>query len=231
MVDNKFYSNKIVNKPWGYEYVIYADRNKISITYVHINYNQSTSLHCHPKKKTGFIILKGPALVQIGIYKKNKKKFNSLSRLVFRPGLFHSLKAISKKGLTALEFEVPYIKKDLIRFKDRYGRQDKKYEGKEHTNKINSNLKKFLKPIKNLKNKYLIDNVEIIIEKKKNFTNFSNKDNNSSSSILDGAILDKNKQKVISAGEIVKTRTLKILSKRFGVSKPILVLTARKNKK
>ena len=70
------------------------------------------------------------------------------------------------------------IKKDLIRFKDRYGRQDKKYEGKEHTNKINSNLEKFLKPIKNLKNKYLIDNIEIIIEKKKNFTNFSNKDNN-----------------------------------------------------
>ena len=231
MVDNKFYSKKIVNKPWVYEYVIYSDKNKISITYVHVNYNQSTSLHCHPKKKTGFIILKGPALVQIGIYKNNKKKFKSLSRLVFRPGLFHSLKATSKKGLTALEFEVPYIKKDLIRFKDKYGRQDKKYEGREHTNKINSNLKKFLKPKKNLKNKYFIDDVEIIIEKKKNFKNFSNRDNNSTSSILDGAILDKNKQQVISTGEIVKTKTLKVLSERFGLSKPILVLTAKKKKK
>ena len=32
MVDNKFYSNKIVNKPLSYEYVIYSDKNKISIT-------------------------------------------------------------------------------------------------------------------------------------------------------------------------------------------------------
>ena len=76
-------------------------------------------------KKTGFIILNGKASVQIGIYKKNIKIYNSLSRLVLRPGLFHSLKAVSKKGLTALEFETPYDKNDLVRFEDRYGREKK----------------------------------------------------------------------------------------------------------
>ena len=86
-----------------------------------------------PKEKTGFIILKGPALVQIGIYKKIKK-FNSLSRLVFRPGLFHSLKVISKKAY-ALEFEVPYIKKDLIRSRIDMGGKIK-YEGKEFKIKL-----------------------------------------------------------------------------------------------
>ena len=61
--------------------------------------------------KEGFIILDGKALVQIGIYKSSGKRFGSLSRLVFRPGLFHSIKAISKKG-----FNVKNIFLSIFRF-------------------------------------------------------------------------------------------------------------------
>ena len=46
-----FYSNKLVHKPWGYEYVIYKNSDKLAITLVKINYGHKTSLHCHPKKK------------------------------------------------------------------------------------------------------------------------------------------------------------------------------------
>ena len=99
------YTKRIVNKPWGYEHVVYNESDRLAITLVNIRNGHKTSLHSHPEKKTGFIILNGKALVQIGIYKKNSRKFNSLSRLVFRPGLFHSIKAISKNGLCALEFE------------------------------------------------------------------------------------------------------------------------------
>ena len=74
-----FYSNKIVNKPWGYEYVIYSNSNKLAITLVKINYGHKTSLHCHPQKKTGFIILSGKAQVQIGIYKENTNQRNGYS--------------------------------------------------------------------------------------------------------------------------------------------------------
>ena len=49
-----FYANKVVYKPWGYEYVIYNDNNKIAITLVKINFGHKTSLHCHPKKKNWF---------------------------------------------------------------------------------------------------------------------------------------------------------------------------------
>ena len=42
----------------------------MGITFLNIKYNHKTSLHCHPNKKTGFIILDGRAEVQIGIYKK-----------------------------------------------------------------------------------------------------------------------------------------------------------------
>ena len=147
-ISNNFYSNKLVKKPWGYEYVIYNSLNRVAITYIHIDSKKSTSLHCHPKKKTGFIIVKGTALVQIGIYKKNKKKFKSLSRLVVRPGLFHSLKAVSKNGMSALEIETPYNKADLIRFEDRYGRKNKDYEGSKFTSSMKDDLIKFKKPKK-----------------------------------------------------------------------------------
>ena len=76
---------------------------------------------------------------------KNTKRFKPLSRLVFRPGLFHSIKAISKKGLYALEIERPYIKKDLVRLKDSYGRKLKDYEGKKYIENLNSKLIKFIR--------------------------------------------------------------------------------------
>jgi len=74
--NNNFYTNKVVYKPWGNEYVIYSDANRLAITFVKINYGHKTSLHCHPQKKTGFIILGGKASVQIGIYKENTKQFS-----------------------------------------------------------------------------------------------------------------------------------------------------------
>ena len=55
--DNNFYSNKVVYKPWGYEYIIYRDSNRLAITYVKINPGHKTSLHCHPKKKLDLLFL------------------------------------------------------------------------------------------------------------------------------------------------------------------------------
>ena len=112
---NNFYRDKVVYKPWGYEYVVYSNSNRLAITFLKINYGHKTSLHSHPKKKTGFIILNGKALVQIGLYKENNKCYRPLSRLVFRPGLFHSIKAVSKQGVCALEFETPFKKNGLAR--------------------------------------------------------------------------------------------------------------------
>jgi len=229
-ISNNFYSNKLVKKPWGYEYVIYNSLNRMAITYVHIDSKKSTSLHCHPKKKTGFIIIKGTALVQIGIYKKNKKKFKSLSRLVVRPGLFHSLKAVSKNGMSALEFETPYNKADLIRFEDRYGRKNKSYEGSKFTSSIRDDLMKFKKPKKNKKNVYKLDDVVITLERTKNLKNLSTKDSSSSTAILEGKIFDKKNQEVISYGEIVKSSTLKILSKKYIVKKPLLILNVKRKR-
>ena len=225
---NNFYCNKVVYKPWGYEYVVYSDSNRLAITFVKINYGHKTSLHCHPQKKTGFIILDGKALVQIGIYKENSKCFRALSRLVFRPGLFHSIKAISKQGICALEFETPFKKNDLVRFMDDYGRQSKHYEGKKFTKNIGSNFIKFKKPKLGKKQKYNFKNLEILLEVRKNLKNLIKKDDKTTSAILDGSIVDNNGQNVISYGEIVKTSTLRILSDAFEIRKPLTILRVSK---
>ena len=127
---SSFYDNKIVNKPWGNEYVIFTNSNKLSVTLLNISYKKKTSLHCHPIKKTGFIILSGKALIQLGLWNASLKKYIAPSKLMIRTGLFHSIKALSKKGVCALEFETPANKNDLVRYKDNYGRQQKPYEGK-----------------------------------------------------------------------------------------------------
>ena len=67
--------NKKVAKPWGSEYSIY--RNKISSAkLLKLNTNQKTSLHCHPTKKTGFILLDGKVDVEVGFYEKKKNEIN-----------------------------------------------------------------------------------------------------------------------------------------------------------
>ncbi len=228
---DNFYLNRVVYKPWGYEYVIYNDMSRIAITFVHIRYGHKTSLHCHPRKKTGFIILDGKALVQIGIYKKNSKNFNSLSRLVFRPGLFHSLEAISQKGVYALELETPYNKNDLLRFKDNYGRQSKNYEGKKFTKKISDQkLIKFKKPKLGEKYTYNFNNIEVLLEARKDLKNLLENEDKTTAAILDGNIVDKKNQTVISSGEVVKTSTLRIFYKKFKIKKPITILRVSKKK-
>jgi len=221
------YIKNLVRKPWGYEYVIYSDKNKIAITYLNINYQKQTSLHCHPKKKTGFIILKGKAKVQIGIYKKNSKIFGPNSRLVFRPGLFHSLKSISKKGLIALEFEAPFIKQDLIRLNDKYGRATKGYEGKKSFRAI-TNLLKFQKPKKNQKLTYQLKNIKITIENISSIKKLLKYKDESTCAILDGSLVDTKGQSVISYGEVIKTNTIGILAKSFTLKKPITILKIEK---
>ena len=227
---NNFYSDKVVYKPWGNEHVVYSDSNRIAITFLKINHRHKTSLHCHPNKKSGFIILSGKALIQVGIYKENKKYCGPLSRLVFRPGLFHSIKAISKEGVCALEFETTFNKNDLVRFKDDYGRQSKLYEGKKFTKTLPSNFIKFKKPKLGKKQKYRFNNLEITLEVKKNLKNLDKKDPMATSVILDGKIVDNNGLNVICCGEIVKTSTLKILSDVFKIKKQLTILSVSKKK-
>ena len=202
--NNFFYDDKVVYKPWGYEHVIYRNLKHLSVTLLRINYNKNTSLHCHPKKKTGFIVVSGKALIQLGLWQGTAKHYMAPSKLMIRTGLFHSIKAVSKKGLYALEFETPFNKNDLIRFKDNYGRRSKPYEGKKFTKNIDSNFIKFKKPKMERNQLFKINKVNISLEIHKNFKNLINKKNSTIFAIIDGKVIDKHKGSVLSYGDILK---------------------------
>jgi len=222
------YDNKVVSKPWGNEYVVYRNSNKLSVTLLNIKYNKKTSLHCHPTKKTGFIVLSGKALIQLGLWRAGSEYFSAPSKLMIRTGLFHSIKAVSKNGLCALEFETPVNKKDLVRFKDSYGREKKPYEGKEFTSKMSKKDIFFKKTKKKTSQKYYFDNkVELSLETHDNFKLLNKEKLETIFAILDGKVVDRNNKSILSYGDIIKTGTLKKLSEVFKIKKSLTVLKVR----
>ena len=221
---DNFYDNRIVYKPWGYEYVVYRNLNHLCVTLLSIDYNKTTSLHCHPKKKSGFILVSGKALFQLGLWKKRSEVHSSPSKRMIAMGLFHSIKALSKNGLLALEFETPVNKNDLVRFKDDYGRQQKSYEGKKFTKNIGSKFIKFKKPKLGTKQNYKINKVKISLEVHKNFKKLIRNKMNTIFGILDGAIVDRHGRHVLSYGDIIRTNDLKTLSEVFKIKKYLSVV-------
>ena len=221
---DSFYDNRIVYKPWGCEYVVYRNLNNLCVTLLSIDYNKTTSLHCHPNKKSGFILLSGKALFQLGLWKDRSEVHTSPAKRMIARGLFHSIKSLSKKGLIALEFETPVDKNDLVRLKDDYGRQHESYEGKKFTKKIGSKFIKFKKPKLGKSLKYKINNVSLTLEVHKNFKKIVKNKTSTIFAILDGAITDKNGRSVLSYGDIIRTDTLKKLSELFRIKNKLSVL-------
>jgi mannose-6-phosphate isomerase-like protein (cupin superfamily) len=121
------YSNKIVKKPWGYEYLVF-ENEQVALWALFIATNQQTSMHCHPNKTTGLTVLDGKCEVQ---FFSNKFIVNELDKIMIRKGLFHSTKSVSETGSIIFEIETPNNKQDLVRFDDSYGRKGLPYEGKE----------------------------------------------------------------------------------------------------
>ena len=225
---SSFYDNRVVYKPWGYEYTIYRNSNHLCVTLLRINYNKSTSLHCHPKKKTGFILISGRALIQLGLWKSSSELYSAPSKLMIRTGLFHSTKAVSKNGVFALEFETPVNKNDLIRYKDHYGRQSKPYEGKKFTKSIGSKFLKFRKPKLGKSQIYKIGKVIISLEVHKNFKKLTKNKMSTIFAIIDGGVIDKFGRNVLSYGDIIITGTLNKLSEVFKIKKYLTVLKVLK---
>ena len=219
------YSNVVVKKPWGQEYVCLNNKKKLCITLVEINPEQKTSLHSQQKKKTGFVILSGKAQVQIGLYKKNKFFYKPKSILVLRPGLFHSIKAVGKKKLVALEVESPVDKNDLVRIQDNYGRKNKSYEGNDKISKIKKNFFVMKIPKKNKINNYNFQKLSFNLANYKNLNKFSKElKRGSVSIIINGCLINSNNKIGVNFGEIVKSETIRILSKYFFVKKEITIL-------
>lgn len=117
------YQNVLINKPWGNEYLLF-ETDTLGVWHLCINQGQKTSLHGHPNKKTGLIVLKGVAQVS---FLNGKHLLLPGDKIIIRQGVFHSTKAVTP--LELLEVETPNWKEDIVRLEDSYGRAGQPFEG------------------------------------------------------------------------------------------------------
>lgn len=124
-VDRYDYKGYVVNKPWGYEYLVYENES-VAIWMLHVKQGHGTSMHCHPNKKTSLIVIRGEVVCSTleGFMIKRAGE-----GLIIESSVFHSTRATSPRGAMVMEIESPPNKRDLVRLKDAYGRQGKQYEG------------------------------------------------------------------------------------------------------
>lgn len=118
--------NKVYDKPWGKEYLIYQN-DKLGIWILHINKDQGTSTHCHFKKDSIIIPLSGT--FRINLY-KGYTLLNELDQLYVPRRVFHGLQSYADDSVV-MEIEIytediKYTdKNDLFRLRDQYERSDK----------------------------------------------------------------------------------------------------------
>lgn len=134
---NEFdYRGVVVNKPWGYEYLM-LENSHVSIWVLSLKSNHGTSMHCHPNKKTALIVLSGKVICST---LEGWISQQAGEGILIDEAVFHSTKAISEDGAFIMEVESPPDKKDLVRLKDEYGREHQGYEGEE---KMTQELEKY----------------------------------------------------------------------------------------
>jgi mannose-6-phosphate isomerase-like protein (cupin superfamily) len=224
MLDNDIPEDKKVIKPWGSEYTIYKNLNT-SMKLLRIETGKSTSLHCHPIKKTGFILIKGQVDVDLGFY--NTKKLTAPSRLMIRPGLFHATKNNSKNYAVIFEVETPIDKDDLVRFKDEYGRENLPYEGTNSMENLTNKDPVFIEPNMNETKNYIVEGVKVFLTKTDNIKNLKNREKNEIFVILDGGLKSINNLLVLSPGDIVGSETIEKLIEVFEINKYITFLSIK----
>lgn len=201
------YNTNIVKKPWGYEYLAYENAD-VALWFLYIKKDHATSLHCHPNKTTGLILLDGEAKVS---FLNNVTTLNATNKIMIRKGLFHSTKAISDKGAFVFEIETPVDKQDLVRFKDSYGREGKPYE--DETFEIPKAEDCLW--IEEINKTYPFANCLLEVKNITNINEFLDIDNNLNIMFLKGGLLTDYGQKVAGPGDIVISNTIKQLIEVF----------------
>jgi mannose-6-phosphate isomerase-like protein (cupin superfamily) len=209
----------LVKKPWGEEYKFYKNK-ELAGWLLRMDFKKKTSLHCHPKKKTGLIVLEGKVEVSVGFYEKLVLK--APSKIMIRSGLFHSTKSLSPKGSTILELETPVNKNDLVRYKDSYGRANKPYESGKNLIKKKDLL--YLDEKKSLNKKIYFQDCSIELNKFTKSNQIKSKNKKTIVAVLKGGLVDNKKNYVLTKGDIVRMDTILKLKKNYKVNNNILLL-------
>ncbi|MDR1139735.1 MAG: hypothetical protein LBK93_03870 [Rickettsiales bacterium] len=197
------YKNSIVTKPWGYEYLMYQS-DKIGIWFLYIAEGCQTSLHCHPLKKTGYILLSGEAKVS---FLEDSLNLKALSKLMIREGLFHSTKAISSGGVQIIEVENPPNKTNLVRLEDAYGRKAQPYEGYDSVIPLTTDCIIFRPPQLDNSAVYSISDVKLVVEHLKKLDPIKERSSEEILLILDGGLVSKDGDPILGPGDVITVST------------------------
>ena len=201
------YESTIVKKPWGYEYLAYENEH-IALWFLHIRHTHSTSLHCHPKKTTGLVLLDGEAEVS---FFNNTNKLHPGDKIMIRKGLFHTTKATGEKGAFIFEVETPVDKQDLVRFRDNYGREGKPYEDSTHeTPKVEDCIW-----ITNEDKDYNFSNCILSVKNITNVSMLQDIDTNYNVMFLNGGLQVDYGQNVAGPGDVVSSNVIQQLTEVF----------------
>lgn len=118
------YLDDVIPKPWGYEFRVYAD-DLYDVWKLCLFPGQGTSVHCHPRKETALLCLAGSGQMRL---LGREQAVAAGNVVLLGKGVFHGTENNGHDNLHLVEVEVPRNKFDLVRLRDRYGRQGTQYE-------------------------------------------------------------------------------------------------------
>lgn len=214
------FDSSLVRKPWGYEYLMYQN-DQLGLWLLRLESGAATSLHCHPRKKTGLVILSGEAHLS---FLNDGVDLKPLSRTIIRPGLFHSTKATSPDGLFLLEVETPRDKENLVRLEDNYGREAQPYEGAEFVEPLPSHLLQLGAPPAGEQIEYDVCGCSLVMRSITDPTALDAEDPQAVIMLLEGGLSTSDGEPILDSGDVVSPATFSRLVKSFPLSAPLTVL-------
>lgn len=217
------YKGIIVRKPWGFEYLMYQSE-RIGLWYLHIEEGARTSLHCHPGKKTGYVLLSGEAQVS---FLNDSVTLRALTKLMLREGLFHSTKAVSPGGIHVLEVESPPDKENLVRLDDHYGREKKPYEGSESAVPMTSDCVTLAGPVPGAPAGYSVPGATLLVESFEDLSELAPRPPSEIILVMDGGLVSATGEYILAPGDVVTIATLNRLSRSFPAPRGIALMTVR----
>lgn len=218
------FENVLVKKPWGSEYRVY-DNGLVSLWHLFIRSGERTSMHCHPTKKTGILLLSGEAVVS---FLNDSRPIRSLAKLMIREGLFHSTAALSPEGVVVLETETPSDKTNLVRLDDEYGRQEKPYEGSEAVTPLGADCVRLSDPREGEIPRTRLGECTLSMERVGEAGHLVERPPGEVIVVLEGGLFSRTGDPVLSVGDVVSSETVSRLAKTFFAPRGVSFLAVRK---
>jgi len=215
------YDDVIVKKPWGKEYLCYRN-DEVAIWYLHIEKDKETSMHCHPNKNTGFVVLEGKAQLS---FLRNSVNLEGLDKIHIFRSRFHSTKAITDSFI--FEIETPEDKHDLVRLDDAYGRAGTDYEGKNYHSPKNESCF-WIKEAEESPEVSRINGCFVRHLKVSSKETLLNKNESELFVITSGGVVTDKDQKIVWPGDVIDGKTLNRLLNSFNIQKDTTLIHVTK---